>query len=309
MNIINSIAHFHPHRIISNTGSLNCRGIYFANGRNGIAEISFNPPDCKVSVLSLATLEAFGNLLDQAKNSHPKALVINIENLAGADLRMIRQGLDDPIFLEKVIKTGHRVFYQLATLPFPTIAFIHKACLGGALEAGLACTYRVVTDDPKTIVGLPEVTLGLFPCWGGTQRLPPLVGRPQALNLIMNGETISGQKAKEIQLADAIFSRELLDEKGREFIDLCLTPEGKKEIMENRQKKTYPSWPGFSQERYEATGLIACDLIYKTTVISLDRGLEEEGRAFLQMPVKTVEQAKKLISAFLDKKGLDFKKE
>jgi 3-hydroxyacyl-CoA dehydrogenase/enoyl-CoA hydratase/3-hydroxybutyryl-CoA epimerase len=226
--------------------SFNHREIHFDKGRDGIAKISFSEPGGKVNVLSLATLETFRDLLTQTKDV--KALVINIENLAGADLKMIRQGLDDPILLRKIVETGHDVFSQLAHLPIPTIAFIDKSCLGGGLELALACDYRVVTNDQKTILGLPEVKLGLFPCWGGTQRLPRLVGGPQGLNLIMNGETVSGSQAREMQLADAIFSREVLWEHGREFLEFCLTPKGKKEVQKNREKILNPSWPGFIKE-------------------------------------------------------------
>ncbi len=277
-----------------------CREIHFDKGRDGIAKISFSEPGGKVNVLSLATLETLRDLLTQTKDV--KALVINIENLAGADLKMIRQGLSDPILLRKIVETGHDVFSRLAHLPIPTIAFIDKCCLGGGLELALACDYRVVTNDPKTILGLPEVKLGLFPCWGGTQRLPRLVGGPQALNLIMNGETVSASQAREMQLADAIFSREMLWENGREFLEFCITLKGKKEVQKNREKILTPSWPGFAEERYSRPGHLAADIMYAANEISLAEALTFEMQYFLLMPPEAMSEARTLVSAFLDKK-------
>lgn len=283
-------------------GFLNFRKIHFDKGPNGIGKISFELPNGKVNVLSLKTLNTFEELLNQAKASDIKALVIKITNGAGADLREIRQGLDDPALLEHIVKTGHRVFSQLANFPVPTIAFIDQACLGGKAELAVSCTYRVVTDDPKTKIGFPEVKLGIFPCWGGTQRLPRLVGGPQALNMIMNGEPVSAPKAREIQLADAIFAREFFEEEGLKFVEFCLTPEGEKQVSENRKKISLPAWPGFSHKN-TTPGLIACHLIYASNEVSLHDGIKMEREVFLKMPTGVFAEANTLISTFLDKKG------
>src|SRR5690606_25314529 len=86
------------------------------------------------------------------------------------------------------------------------------ACLGGGLELALACDYRLATDHPKTRLGLPEVTLGIIPGWGGTQRLPRLIGLPQALGMILTGKSVDGIKAARIGLVDACVAREFLDD-------------------------------------------------------------------------------------------------
>src|SRR3990170_1741562 len=78
----------------------------------------------------------------------------------------------------------------------PFIAAIHGACLGGGLEIALGCKYRIATDDPKTVLGLPEVQLGLIPAAGGTQRLPRLIGISKALDLILTGKQINSKKAR-----------------------------------------------------------------------------------------------------------------
>src|SRR5262249_17835074 len=97
---------------------------------------------------------------------------------------------------------GQRVFQKLAALDIPTIALIHGPCLGGGLECALACDYRLLLDHPKTQLGLPEVELGLLPAWGGTQRLPHVVGLERALQVIVGGRRLSVRDALRWGLAD-----------------------------------------------------------------------------------------------------------
>jgi 3-hydroxyacyl-CoA dehydrogenase/enoyl-CoA hydratase/3-hydroxybutyryl-CoA epimerase len=97
---------------------------------------------------------------------------------------------------------GQKVFLRLARLPFPTLAVIHGACLGGGLEMTLACTHRIAALDAE--LGLPEVRLGIIPGWGGTQRLPRLVGPRAAIDLICSGRRIDGKEALRIGLVDRL---------------------------------------------------------------------------------------------------------
>ena len=90
-------------------------------------------------------------------------------------------------------------------------------------ELALACTYRVVTDNPKTSIALPEVSLGIFPGWGGTQRLPRLIGITEALNMILTGKPVNAVKAYKLKLADAIVPFELMDIKFADFLTLIST--------------------------------------------------------------------------------------
>ena len=303
MHAITAFRHFHSSKMPFGRSLLNRREIHLDKGQNGIARISFSEPGGRVNLLTLDALKTLGTLLIQAREPDIKALVVDIDNLAGADLKMIRQGLDDPILMKKIAMTGHRVFYQLSHLRVPTFALISNACLGGGLELALACNYRVVTDHPRTILGLPEVRMGLIPCWGGTQRLPRLVGGPQALNMILNGDVVSGAEAREIQLADAIFSREMLKSKGEEFVKFCLTPEGKKQVEENRKNTLSPAWTGFTEKRYETPGILACQVIYGANDLPLTLALAAEMQCFLGMPSEAKSEARYLVSAFLDKKS------
>jgi 3-hydroxyacyl-CoA dehydrogenase / enoyl-CoA hydratase / 3-hydroxybutyryl-CoA epimerase len=116
------------------------------------------------------------------------------------------------------IENGQRVFQQLARLPCPTVAAIHGHCMGGGTELALACRYRVASRDPSTRIGLPEIRLGLHPGWGGTARLPRLVGAPHALELMLTGRGASAENAKAIGLVDALAEPDRLVESAKELI-------------------------------------------------------------------------------------------
>ncbi len=125
--------------------------------------------------------------------------------IAGADLKRIWRTLDWPD--EKIIEfceEGRRIMARLSQMPCPTVAAIHGACVGGGLEVALWCDFRIATDDRRTILGLPEVKLGLVPGWAGTVRLPRLTCLENALELVVTGEPINALEAKEMGLIDAV---------------------------------------------------------------------------------------------------------
>jgi 3-hydroxyacyl-CoA dehydrogenase/enoyl-CoA hydratase/3-hydroxybutyryl-CoA epimerase len=127
--------------------------------------------------------------------------------LAGADLKEFL-AIQSPADAAALSAQGQRLFGQLAALPMPTVAVIHGPCLGGGLECALACDYRLVFDRPGTQLGLPEIELGLLPAWGGTQRLPHVVGLERALQVILGGKRMSGRDAHRWGLADALAHNE-----------------------------------------------------------------------------------------------------
>ncbi len=100
--------------------------------------------------------------------------------LAGADVSAIAD-IESASHAMRLIEDGQMLFQRIEWLPMPTIAVIHGPCLGGGLELTLACNYRVARDNSSTKIGLPEIKLGLIPGWGGTQRLPRVVGLTNAL--------------------------------------------------------------------------------------------------------------------------------
>jgi enoyl-CoA hydratase/carnithine racemase len=123
--------------------------------------------------------------------------------IAGADLKLLANapGPNDPA-VRAFIERGLRVLEKLEALPFPTCAAIDGAALGGGLEVALACDYRVVSPNPKVQLGLPEVKLGLIPGWGGTQRLPRLVGLEAATTWITSGDSLAVGQAHTSGLID-----------------------------------------------------------------------------------------------------------
>lgn len=177
-----------------------------------IAVLTFDHPDKAANIFDQATLEE----LDRALKALPKlgatGLVILSSKpgvfVAGADLKAL--GEASPEKLEHMIERGQEIFQSLADLPVPKIAAIHGACVGGGLELALACDVRLASDDPATKLGLPETQLGILPAWGGSTRLPRLLGLPKALELILTGKLLSGGHARKLGLVDAVMPRERL---------------------------------------------------------------------------------------------------
>ena len=123
--------------------------------------------------------------------------------LAGADideLLTLRSAAD----AEALSRDGQALLARLESFRIPVVAAIHGACLGGGLEAALACRYRIASEHPKTVFALPEVQLGLIPGAGGTQRLPRLIGLQRALDLILTSRTVRAKKACQMGLIDEI---------------------------------------------------------------------------------------------------------
>jgi len=121
---------------------------------------------------------------------------------AGANLKTITEPKDTE-GTDELISSLHRDFSRMENLGIPTLAAINGACMGGGYELALAMTARMATDSPRTLIGLPECNVGLFPGGGGTQRLPRLIGYP-AIELILKGKTLPPAKALEMGLIDRV---------------------------------------------------------------------------------------------------------
>lgn len=289
---------------------------------DGIAELKFNLPDEKVNKFSLPVMEELERQIDLlTKNSTIKLLKLTSGKedtfIAGADLHSFEPAFDDPSIAEKIIQTGQRVFTKWQNLPFPTVAIIHGACLGGGLEYALSCTYRVVSDHPKTQLALPEVTLGIFPGWGGTQRLPRLIGLSEGLNMILTGKAIPAVKAFKMHLADAIVPWQFLPQAADDFIKEVLTPAGKKRVEARRKEKKWlpfllESNPLgrsllFSQSKkavvektkgHYPAPLIALNVVEKSCTLPLNEGLKIEADTFIANIPTGFAIAKYLIALF-----------
>ncbi|MDP7249888.1 MAG: 3-hydroxyacyl-CoA dehydrogenase NAD-binding domain-containing protein [Planctomycetota bacterium] len=181
---------------------------------DGLVVLEFDLPGEKINKLSTAVLERFENIIDELKSdSAVKGVVIISAKddifIAGADIDEIAA---ISTFTEGEAKAaeGQRIFRKLEQLNVPVLAAIRGACLGGGMELVLACDYRMVAEHPKTQLGLPEVNLGIFPGFGGTQRLPRVVGLSRGLEMILSGKAVDAEKALRIGLADWMVPSEKL---------------------------------------------------------------------------------------------------
>ena len=188
----------------------------------GVATVIFDVKDSPVNVFNDEVAQELQQVVEQIERDPPKAAVFRSAKpagfIAGADVHQIRR-LKTEDEVRAVLTAGQQLFDRVERLPFSTIAVIHGPCLGGGLEFALACRHRVARDDAQTKLGFPEVQLGLIPGWGGTQRLPRLVGLRQALRMILEGSTLSAKKAASARLVDLAASPEQFEAAIEWFIE------------------------------------------------------------------------------------------
>lgn len=173
---------------------------------NGNCWLTLDKQGSSTNTLNAEVLHEFDAILNDFTSHPPKGLVIKSGKsngfIAGAD---INEFLDMHSVTEatEAVRKAQNIFDKLAALEFPTVAMINGFCLGGGLELSLACKYRVALDNPKTKIGLPEILLGVQPGWGGSVRLPRLIGSIPALSLILIGKTVDARTAYKLGIVDA----------------------------------------------------------------------------------------------------------
>lgn len=171
-----------------------------------LAWLTFDTPGAGINVWNETSLNEFRTALATVRTSAARALLLRSAKpqvfIAGADLKALRHAPARQ--LEPLLSLGQEAFDQLAGLPLPKIALIHGACLGGGLEAALACDLRLASDSESTRLGLPETQLGLVPAWGGSTRLPRRIGLAAALELIVSGRTLAPAAALKLGLVDEV---------------------------------------------------------------------------------------------------------
>jgi 3-hydroxyacyl-CoA dehydrogenase/enoyl-CoA hydratase/3-hydroxybutyryl-CoA epimerase len=188
---------------------------------DGVVMLSFDRKDESVNTVAQDVLIELDALLERIALDPPKGLVLRSAKakgfIAGADIREFRE-FDERGTIGDSIRRGQQVFQRLAELPCPTVAAIHGFCMGGGTEIALACRYRVASNDPSTRIGLPEVKLGIYPGWGGSVRLPKLVGAPAAMDMMLTGRTLSASAAKAIGLVDRVVEPAVLVDAAVELV-------------------------------------------------------------------------------------------
>ncbi|HVI26442.1 MAG TPA: 3-hydroxyacyl-CoA dehydrogenase NAD-binding domain-containing protein [Xanthomonadaceae bacterium] len=181
----------------------------------GIVVATLDRAGESVNALSQDVLIELGTLVERLAIEPPRGLVFRSGKasgfVAGADIKEFRE-FDARGTVKDALFRGQQVFQRIAELPCPTVAAIHGFCMGGGTELALACRYRVASDDRATRIGLPEVKLGIYPGWGGSVRLPRLVGAPAAFDMMLTGRALSASAARAIGLVDKVVPEaQLLD--------------------------------------------------------------------------------------------------
>ncbi|MGE0454438.1 MAG: fatty acid oxidation complex subunit alpha FadJ [Vicinamibacteria bacterium] len=276
---------------------------------DGVLVLTIDVPGEKLNTLSRAMMAEFDALIGElGSRQDVRAAVLRSGKpdgfIAGADIKDFL-GVKSALEGETLSRGGQAILSRLEELPFPVVAAIHGACLGGGLETALACRYRVASDDPKTALGLPEVMLGLIPGAGGTQRLPRLVGLAKGLDLILTGRSLKAARALRAGVVDEVVPPPILLEAAKAAA-LALA--------EGRLRPTRTGIPVSErlarpiifrkarQTTLEKSGghypapLKAIDAIEQGGAASLEHGLEIEARLFGELLVSEVSRA--LVSVF-----------
>jgi len=278
---------------------------------DGIVRATIDQPNNRVNVLNKslwADLADICAVLDRRTDLN--GLLIESAKpgifIAGADLKELAAlPVDDPAPTRAVLETGHDVLFAMEALPFPAVALIDGACLGGGLEVALACDFRIAGTNPKVKLGAPEVKLGLIPGWGGTQRLPRVIDPQKAANLLRSGEYLTADQARDVGLVSAVVPSEQLIENGRQIIKA-----GTLQRVDLRTQKHSPTrWPGPpadwaekvaampAEERPAADAIL--DVLQKGCPLSLQQAIEIESAAFIPLMASTA--ARTRIAAFLNR--------
>lgn len=191
-----------------------------SEGDDGIVVLTLDREGSSANALSREVLDELDTLVERLAIEAPRGVVIHSAKpmgfAVGADIREFVEYAQTGAVLEN-IENGQRVFENLARLPCPTVAAIHGACMGGGTELALACRLRIAADDDATKIGLPEVMLGIHPGWGGSARLPRLIGAPDALPAMLTGKPFNARRAKAVGLVDRLARPDELLAEAREL--------------------------------------------------------------------------------------------
>lgn len=280
----------------------------------GIARITYDQPGSKVNTLNQAVQGEFENILAELeKTPNLQGLIFCSAKpgifIAGADLRELVSVKPGDQMARALTLRGLNFIGRFEKLPCPTVALIDGATMGGGTELALAMDYRLAGSNPKCEIGLPETKIGIIPGWGGTQRLPRVIGPSLAAEMICSGEPVKAQRAREIGLVwDAVPSEKLLDEGLR----LLAWSRESGDWQKIRTKKQQPV--GLSEDQAQFTfavakamilgktkgqfpaPLAALDAIAKGCNRTLEDGLKIETEHFLPLIGSTI--SRNLIAIF-----------
>ncbi len=172
--------------------------------------VYFDKANASVNTLDREAMEELSDIMTSLQGAEYQGVIIASGKkngfIAGADISQFTKFKDIPEAVA-LLRQGQQIFQLIEDSKIPVVAMIDGFCLGGGLELALACRYRVAEDGPKTRLALPEVKLGIYPGWGGSVRLPRLIGGVQGMNLILSGHSVSGKVAAKIGFVDTAVPR------------------------------------------------------------------------------------------------------
>lgn len=249
------------------------------DGKEGVAWIILDRPE-KLNALNAAMLRDLGESFDRLE-ADPGIRVVILRGAgdkafaAGGDIAEFR-GQDSAVALRRA-QTGQSLMERIETFPKPVVAAVNGWVLGGGCELALACHIRIASE--KARFGLPEVSLGLIPGYGGTQRLSRLVGQGVALDLLLTGEPVSASRALEMGLVSRVFPAGELDKGAADMAATMLT----------------------RSPQALSAALLA---VRQGLELPLTEGLELEASLFAKVAI--TEDARQGIAAFLEKRAPKF---
>jgi enoyl-CoA hydratase len=246
---------------------------------DGILTISVNRPKAG-NALNKATLGELDCVFAGARNDKAVGAVIvtgvgDKFFVAGADINELKE--NTPLTAKAVARRGQELFSSIERLGKPVVAAVNGFALGGGLELACACTFR--TASKNAMVGLPEVKLGVIPGYGGTQRLPRLVGIGRAMELILTGEPIGADEALRIGLVNHVYEPAELLPKTREIVAKIL-------------------------QRGPLAVKFALEVAYRGLDVPLDEGLNSETNLFGLLA--TTNDMREGMAAFMEKRAAKF---
>lgn len=290
-------------------------GVNYRIDEEGIAVLEFDLPDKKVNLLSTPVLDRLERIIEELeeRNDVKAALIVSAKEdvfIAGADVAEITAIKEAGEGEQKAAK-GQAILQALNALKFPVIAAIDGICLGGGTELALACHYRIASDSDKTNIGLPEVNLGILPGFGGTQRLPKLIGIQAALDMILSGRPVDARKALQTRLVDQLVPKNTMVQEALRFVRALLDgrPPARKKRRDLKTSLLEGNFLGrrilFSQARQRVlrrtkghypAPLKALEAVERGISLPLREGLALEARFLGELVVTDV--CKNLISLF-----------
>lgn len=264
-----------------------------------VAVVEFDLVGEKVNKFSTPVMMRLKEVLEELKASKYKVVVFKSNKpkifIAGADIEEIKSMTTKEQF-DTAVKGGQDIMNLVEDLPMPTIASINGACMGGGCEFILACDYRIASEDSSTRIGLPETQLGILPGFGGTQRLPRVVGLQASLDIILAGKSVNAKKAQKMGLVDKVVHPNLLEDQ---------TMKWAQEIVAGGSKKRRKTFEAKGAMNKVLEGALGRGIVFKKA----REGVMKATKGHYPAPLKALEVIKKTYGSNNRENGMRIERE